>query len=105
MDHLAAGPPMEMREFMLACNTTKIRPEQTNLKLAAGFVEWSSLRMISEIETCIEGELAITNAKIAAKIERSLDDDEKIGKFCTKYGVSSADALDYPLPVLVQSAQ
>lgn len=34
-----------------------------------------------------------------------LDVPEKIGKFLAKFNVESADLLDYPLPIMVQSSE
>ena len=72
--------------------------------MAANFVEWSVSKITQEVENCIEGEISIKNGQIAAKIEKGLDNPDKIGKFTQKYGVP-AEQLDYPLPILVQSAQ
>lgn len=95
---------LEMRDFMAQMNKVKIAPEQANLKMAANFVEWSVQKITQEVENCIEGAISIKNAQIATKIEKGLDNPDKIGKFTQKYGVPS-EQLDYPLPILVQSAQ
>ena len=84
---------------------TKVAEEMKHLKVAASFTEWSSTKLIQEIENCIDGEVATKNSQIAAKIEKQLDIPEKIGKFLQKYQVESADLIDYPLPVIVQSAE
>ena len=70
-----------MRDFMAQMNKVKIAPEQANLIMAANFVEWSVQKITQEVENCIEGEISIKNGQIAAKIEKGLDNPDKIGKF------------------------
>ena len=72
---------------MANVNRVKIGPEQTNLKHAASFVEWTVSKITQEVENCIESEIAMKNCQISGKIEKSLDNPDKIGKFCAKFGL------------------
>ena len=71
----------EMQEFMNKVNKTKIEPEIANLKTAASFTEWSFKKVIRELEDCIEGDIKMKHKKIAANVERLLDNPEKLAPF------------------------
>lgn len=61
-------------------------------------------KIIGEIESCIEGELKVKNSQISLKLEKALDNPDKIEKFTQKHGVSDSDQLEYTVPVLLQSS-
>jgi hypothetical protein len=44
-------------------------------------------KIIGEIENCIEGELKVKNSQLSLKIEKALDNPDKIDKFTQKYGI------------------
>lgn len=76
----------DMRDFMQYTNKSKIEPELKNLKIAAQFVEYSTRRMIKELEKCIEDDSRIRHTKISRNVEGILDDPEKMKQFTAKYG-------------------
>lgn len=51
------------------------------MKLASSFVEWSVNKIISEVENVIEREDPAKNSSIASKIEKALDNPDKVVKF------------------------
>lgn len=61
-------------------------------------------KIIGEIENCIEGELKVKNSQISLKLEKALDNPDKIEKFTQKHGISDSDQLEYTVPVLLQSS-
>ena len=83
---------------------SKIGIEQKNAKIASQFVEWSVKKIIGEIENCIEGELKVKNSQLSIKLEKALDNPDKIDKFTQKCGISDSEQLEYTVPVLLQSS-
>lgn len=78
------------------------------MKVAANFVEWSMKKLIKEVESNIDGEMSIKHSKIAAVIERMIDNHERISQFNQKYGYDidpEGQLFDFPLSVLIQSGR
>lgn len=71
----------EMQDFMNHIHMIKIKAELVNSKIAAQFVEWSMKKMIKEVEHVIESDINIKHSKIAANIEKIIDNSDKIGQF------------------------
>lgn len=92
-----------MRDFMQYTNKAKIEPELKNLKIAAQFVEYSTRRMIKELEKCIEDDSRIRHTKISRNVESILDDPEKMKQFTARYGkiIEDPQYLEFPLPILL----
>lgn len=47
---------MEMKDLMDKVHMTKIEPELKNMRVAAGFVNWTFSNLINEVEDIIEDE-------------------------------------------------
>ena len=92
-----------MSDFINQVHLVKIPTEIKNTRVAAQFVEWSTKKMIKEIEYCIESDINIKHSKIAGNVERMLDNEDKIGQFSQKYGIKDTSLLEFPIPVLLQS--
>jgi nucleosome binding factor SPN SPT16 subunit len=94
----------EMMETMGLISRTKIQSEIDNMKVSAAFVEWTTKKLIKEIEDNIDGGIAIKHSKIAALVERYIDNPDKIRAFNQKYHFNvdpEGQLLDFPLGVLV----
>mmetsp|Transcript_1813 Transcript_1813/g.2416 ORF Transcript_1813/g.2416 Transcript_1813/m.2416 type:complete len:183 (-) Transcript_1813:2052-2600(-) len=97
-----------MKEMVSEINAVKIPCEIRNLKTTASFVEWSTRKLIKELEGYAEGDMQIKHSHIASIIERIPEKPEKIEQFNQKTGCNvdpEGNSLEFPLPVLVQSGK
>lgn len=92
-----------MKDFMNQVNKVKIPAEIKNIRTASSFVEWSCKKMIQEVEKRLESDVKARHSQISGSIERLLDNLDKIEGWMQSHGVTDAQLLEYPLPVLLQS--
>ena len=55
---------VEMKDFMDRVHLVKIDEEVKNMKVAAGFVNWTFSELINEVEDIIDGEKSIKHSLI-----------------------------------------
>lgn len=94
-----------MKDFMDRVHLVKIDEEVKNMKVAAGFVNWTFSELINEVEDIIDGEKSIKHSLIQKKIEGNLEKDVQVKNFMKKFPNVQSSFLEYPIPILIQSGQ